>query len=56
MYRGNKNPEDLSVSGPGLSVGCYFPNSAAAFFIRSVTFTPKGQRFSQPPQATHSPA
>ena len=34
----------------------YCPKSAAAAAIRSATFTPKGQRLSQPRQPTHSSA
>lgn len=34
----------------------YAPNVSAASFMLARIDTPKGQRFSQAPQATHSPA
>ena len=40
----------------GADKGIYAPNSSAACFMFSTAFTPKGQRFSHAPQATHSPA
>lgn len=46
----------IIAGGQRRPVFLYAPNVSAASFMLARMDTPKGQRFSQAPQATHSPA